>query len=114
METVEKKNGVDTRRMTVRISEDDYERLKYWAQRENIKMNDFVQESVHHYIRYLNHDLDLPDATVRRLNQLVDVIQILSSNQASLERTVIRGFESLMGMTRGENYLNDLETGDLE
>lgn len=113
MENVEKKTGVDTKRITVRISEDDYERLKYWAQREDIKMNDFVQESIHHYIRYLNHDLDLPDATVRRLNQLVDVIQILSSNQASLERTVVRGFESLMGMTRGENYLSDEETGEL-
>lgn len=114
MENTERKKGTDTRRMTVRISEDDYQRLKYWAEREEIKINDFVQESVHHYIRYLNHDLDLPDATVRRINQLVDVVQILSSNQASLERTVIRGFESLMGMTRGENYLNDEETGELE
>ena len=51
MENVEKKTGVDTKRITVRISEDDYERLKYWAQREDIKMNDFVQESIHHYIR---------------------------------------------------------------
>ena len=47
-----------------------------------------------------------------RLNQLVDVVALLSSNVKNLESVVVSGFDSLVGLTRGDNYLLDEGLGD--
>ena len=57
-----------------------------------------------------NEDYDLPTLETRRLNQIVDALTTLSHNVQSLESVTTSGFDSLLGLTRGDNYL--LETDE--
>ena len=103
----------DIHRLTLRINEDDYQRLQYWAARRGISANDYMIEALYAQIRRENGDYDIPTAEVARLNQLVDLVTWLSSNIKSLENVTISGFDSLLGLTRGDNYLLEQEDGDI-
>ena len=81
-------------RVTVTIDDDMYEKLKYWATMEN-------------------GDYDLPKAEILRLNQLIETISVLSSDVKSLESVTIHGFDSLLNLTRGDNYLLEEEDGEI-
>ena len=100
-------------RMTLRLSNDDYERLQYWAARRQMSANEYMEEALQQAIAYENRDYDLPTAEIARLNQLVDVVTNLSSNIKSLEDVTVSGFDSLLGLTRGDNYLLEQEDGEL-
>lgn len=100
-------------RLTLRISEDDFQRLQYWATRREMSVNDYMIEALYAQIRKENRDYDLPTAEIARLNQLVDLVTGLSSNIKSLEDVTVSGFDSLLGLTRGDNYLLEQEDGDL-
>ena len=65
------------------------------------------------YRRRENLDYDLPTLEIARLNELVDQVAALAKNSANLERVVTTGFDSLIGLTRGDNYLLDDEDGEL-
>ena len=43
----------------------------------------------------------------------MDLVTGLSSNIKSLEDVTVSGFDSLLGLTRGDNYLLEQEDGDL-
>lgn len=103
----------DIHRLTLRINEDDYQRLQYWAARRGISANDYMIEALYAQIRRENGDYDIPTAEVARLNQLVDLVTELLSNIKSLENVTISGFDSLLGLTRGDNYLLEQEDGDI-
>ncbi|MBD5585073.1 MAG: hypothetical protein HDQ88_08320 [Clostridia bacterium] len=100
-------------RPRVTLSKSDYERLKYWADKHEMTEGEYVQEAVLHMIRWENKDYDLPVAEVRRLNQLIDITTVLSQNVKSLENITVSRFESLLGLTRGDNYLLEEEDGEL-
>lgn len=100
-------------RMTLRLSNDDYERLQYWAARRQMSGNEYMEEALRQAIKRENWDYDLPTAEIARLNQLVDVVTNLSSNIKSLEDVTVSGFDSLLGLTRGDNYLLEHEDGEL-
>ena len=79
----------DTKRMTVRLDSAEYETVRFWASKIGISENDFVR------------------AEIQRLNQLIDLIGSLSSNISNLEDVTVSGFQSLISLTRGDNYLLD-------
>lgn len=92
-------------KLTIRLPEDLKENVNYWAKRYGMSMSDYINEAIMRTIRYENKDYDIPAAELARLNQLIDVITSLSSNVKSLENVTISGFDSLLGLTRGDNYL---------
>ena len=100
-------------RVTATIDEDLYQNLVYWAKRNQMSINEFLRESILHMIKYQNKDYDLPALEIQRLNQIIDVVGVLSNNVESLENVVVSGFDSLLGLTRGDNYLLESESGDL-
>lgn len=100
-------------RVTVTLDNDRYEQLKYWAARHERSINEYLGDAIDLAIRCENGDYDLPKLEVQRLNQLIDVITTLSSNVQSLESIVVSGFDSLLGLTRGDNYLLESEDGEL-
>lgn len=102
-----------TKRLTIRLSEDDYERVKYWAVQKQCSVNEYVQDALVTQIKRENYDYDIPDVQIARLNQLIDVVLSLSSNVKSLEQVTISGFDSLLGLTRGDNYLLEHEDGEI-
>ena len=92
-------------RITANVNDDDYERLKYWAEKRGMSINDYVRYGVDLAIRRENKDYDLQTLEAGRLNQLVEGMSALSFTVANLEHIVSSGFDSLLRLTRGDNYL---------
>lgn len=101
--------------MFIRLSPDEKQRVEYWADKRGFpSLSEYVAEAVAEQIRRENLDYDLPTLEIARLNELVDQIKALSTNQANLERVISSGFDSLIGLARGDdNYLLDREDGEL-
>lgn len=102
-----------TKRVSVTLDEEEFEILKFWAEKRGLTVNDYLRSAIELSIRRENKDYDLAPLEVQRLNQLIDVINVLSSNVRSLESVTVSGFESLIGLTRGDNYLLEEEDGEL-
>lgn len=100
-------------RRAVRLRQDTDQRASYWADKANISVNEYISEAVEEKIRRENGDYDLPTLEQARLNQLIDQMASLSTNVANLETVTTNGFDSLIGLTRGDNYLLDEEDGEI-
>ncbi|MEO3931432.1 hypothetical protein WMO79_01275 [Micrococcaceae bacterium Sec7.4] len=100
-------------RVPVRLHPDTKARAMYWADRDNISVNEFVVEAVEEKIARKNGDYDLPTLEQARLGQLIDEMKALSTNVGNLETVTLNGFDALMGLTRGDNYLADEENGEI-
>ncbi|MUU73396.1 hypothetical protein GK109_19540 [Pseudarthrobacter sp. GA104] len=108
-------NGNDRReRAFTRLSRDEKQRAEYWADRRDYdSVNEYIAEAVAEKIERENLDFDIPDILTARINQVIDELKAVSTNTANLERVVTMGFDSLIGLTRGDNYLLDEENGEL-
>lgn len=93
--------------MTLRLEDAEYAVVQFWASKMGISENEFVSEAIKLKVRHANGDYDLPTAEIQRLNQLIDLIGGMSSNLNNLEQVVVSGFDSLVSLTRGDNYLLD-------
>lgn len=100
-------------RLTLRLTDEEFKLLEYWAARREMSINEYMIESLSHMIKRENGDYDLPTAEIARLNQLIEVVMSLSSNVKSLENVTVSGFDSLLGLTRGDNYLLEHEDGEI-
>lgn len=98
----------------IRLHPDLLARVRYWADRESMSANEYMALAVEEKIGRANGDYDLPALEIQRLNQVVDEFKSLSSNVANLETVVTAGFDSLLGLTRGDSYLQDAEDGELD
>lgn len=106
--------GVDfgmSHRVTTTLSDEDFLTLQHWAKQDDVSINDFIRDAILFRIRWKQKDYPLAPLEVQRLNQLLDAIMTLSSNVNSLEQVVVSGFDSLLGLVRGDNYLLE-EGGD--
>ena len=86
----------------------------HWAKKNGITINEFLKNAIDFYVAYQNKDYDIPTLEVQRLNQLVDTTAVLSSNVSALEKIITSGFDSLISLTRGDNYLLDEDDGELD
>lgn len=68
-------------------------------------MSELISVMLHQYIDIQNGNYQLPTLEAQRLNQLIDGMAVMSRNMQSLEQVVTSGFDSLIGLTRGDNYL---------
>lgn len=100
-------------RVAVRLHPTTDQQARYWSDKCGISLNEYIVEAVEEKIRRENGDYDLPTLEIARLAQLLDEFRSLSTNVANLESVTLRGFDSLMGLTRGDNYLLDPEDGEL-
>lgn len=100
-------------RHSMRMYPDDFQKLVYWSEQFDMDRTEFLIAAMHHYIKWRNQDYDLPTAEIQRLNQMVDGLQSLVASQGSLETSVISGFNTMLGIIRGDNYLVDEEDGEL-
>ena len=98
--------------LTVRIEEEDFQKMQYWANKKGMSLSEYITAAVDLKIRWDVQDYDLPPLEIQRLNQLIDVITILSENQKSLESVVISRFDALLALTQGDTYLLDGSSGE--
>ena len=99
------KTTEEIHRLTVRLTQKDFERLSYWAEKKGYDINSFIVLLLDRYIDIENGNYQLPTLEVQRLNQMVESMAVMSRNMQSLEMVVTSGFDSLLGLTRGDNYL---------
>lgn len=103
----------DSKRITVTVDDKLYQQLDYWAEKKHISVNQYLKEALESAIAYENQDYPLPTLEQARLNQLIDRIGALESNFKSLESVITSGFDSLLGLTRGDNYLLERDDGEI-
>ncbi|MFK0244518.1 hypothetical protein ACIQUM_07455 [Amycolatopsis azurea] len=100
-------------RVVVRLPPDVKQRVQYWAHKRGFSsVNEYIAEAAAEQVRRENLDYDLPTLEIARINELSDQVKALSTNCANLERVVMLGFDSLLQLTRGDNYLLDNEGTD--
>ena len=97
------------KKLTVRMPDKLNQQVAYWAALNQISANELILEAVELWIRHQNGDYDLPTMEQARLAQLMDLIAVLSQNVDSLEKVTVNGFDSLLNLTRGDNYLANRE-----
>lgn len=105
--------GESTHRVTLRFGDKDYEKLQYWAKKSAMSVNEFAVVMLELYIDIQNGNYQLPTLEVQRLNQLIEHQAVMSRNLKSLESIVISGFDSLLSLTKGDNYLLEEDADDL-
>ena len=110
--TVSTEKVKDCRR-TLRLSPECDEKLAYWADKEGYSVNAFIPVILDLYVDIKNGNYQLPTLEQRRLNQLIESIGVMSKDLQSLQQVVINGLDSLIGLTRGDNYLLEAETGEV-
>ena len=103
----------ERKRVSFRLDADQYEALKYRARARNMSIDEFCRYAIDRVIAIESGDYDVQDLLVQRENQIIDLITSQSVNIANLERVLVDGFSQLIGLTRGDNYLLEDETGDL-
>jgi hypothetical protein len=103
----------DSKRVTATVDAKTFERIQFWADSKNISINQFLNDAIDLAINYENKNYPMTTLEQARLAQLVDGMASLSSNVKSLEKVVTSGFESLLGLTRGDNYLLEHDDGIL-
>lgn len=111
------KKGADrakkTERHNMRLYPDDSRFLVYWADQFGMDQTEFLITAMRHYVKWRNQDYELPTAEIQRLNQMVDAVQSLVVAHGHLETSVVSGFDAMLGIIRGDNYLVEEEDGEL-
>lgn len=102
------------KRITFRVSEDDVSKIDHYAEREGLTRSEFMYAAVEYYMKWINSDYDLPRAEIQRLNQLVDGFNSLTKAVENNTNVTLSGFDGMMNIYRGDNYLDQKESGDLD
>lgn len=100
-------------RKSIRLHPDTVQQVDYWRGKSGLAENEFFVEAIEEKIARMNGDYNVPDLFLQRMNQLIDEVRANSTTNANLERVVTSGFDSLLGMARGDVYLADDESGEL-
>lgn len=104
----------NTVRISLRLDEDTHERLKYWSARKQVSLNTYILDAIDLMIAYENGDYDVPTALIQRINQLTGTVMAVQSSMDNLTNVTINGFDAIVGLARGDNYLAQEEDGELE
>lgn len=94
-------------RLTLRLTEKDFERLEYWSSKRKVSINEFIPILLDRWIAIENGNYELSTLEQQRLNQLIDVVKGLSMDIQNQGSILTAGFESLLQLTKGDNYLFD-------
>lgn len=98
----------------LRLHPDTRERVSYWSAKEGISVNEYITEAVSEKIARANGDYDLPTLEIARLGQMLDEMVGISRDVRNLQSVVISMADTIVGLTRGDNYLTEPETGELD
>lgn len=98
----------------IRLHADLIERVRYWSEREGLSANEYMALAIEEKVGRANGDFDIPALGIQRMNQLIDEVAAMSTNLHNLETVVTSGFDSILGLTRGDSYLQDADDGELD
>lgn len=104
-----------TKRISALLTEEEYKVLYYWAGKRGMSIGEYVREALARSIRYENRDYtDAPSILVQQQNQIIDGQRAHHEDMVSLMRMLQSLADTVMGLTRGDNYLlEEPDDGDL-
>ena len=88
------------------VSEELYNQICYWAGKRNMSKTEFVKNSVQLAIDIQNDNFTDPTFTLNRISELTEHISVMEDKLDILATTITKGFDALLRVTRGENYLD--------
>ena len=94
-------------RANIRMTEDLYNSINYWAEKKGVKVTDYIRDALLLQIKRDNKDYDLQSLEAHRLNQIIDTLEAVSANMSCLQDIVQSNFVNLMAVVHGTNYLMD-------
>ena len=107
MNSIMEKEKVMEYRANVRMTEELYNSINYWAEKKGVKVTDYIRDALLLQIKRDNKDYDLPSLEAHRLNQIIDSLEAVSANMSCLQDIVQSNFLNLMTVMNGTNYLMD-------
>lgn len=100
-------------RISVTIDQKTYEKTQYWADKKHMSLSEYVVEAIIKQIQHETSDFDIPNLAIQRINQNTEALEAMSSNLEQVETMIMRGFDQIIGLTRGDNYLLSEDDGEL-
>lgn len=104
-----KRTAPGSKRVTMTVTADEYERLMFWSNKNDMSINEYLHECFSHMIDYENGVYDVPSIVMERMNLVVDAVTMNSSKLDSLSQFITSGFQSLLAAARGDDYLHTEE-----
>lgn len=101
----------------VRLDPDDRARVEYWsAKRGYPSISEYVSDAVAEKIRRENLDFEnsQTDLHLNRLNQIIDNQKAEMAFNENMSHVLMVAINSIIGLTRGDNYLTDEPDGELD
>lgn len=98
-------------RLTLRIDDVTKRNAEFWANHSSagaMSLNEFIVDAVEEKIARLSgHIPDMDNIVVNRLNQMQDSFDGLRSDINNVQAVVVNGFDSIVAMGNGGNFLLD-------
>lgn len=105
----------DDKRLTVRMPKQFGAEVEYWASAQGISQNEFAADALFEKVLRCkgDHIADANSETVAVINQFTDRMAALEYSVNHLTRIIMTVANSVMLLTRGDNYLLDVAREDL-
>ena len=104
----------NTTRVTATIPDEMHKQLLFYAAKKGISINQYLYDALEHAIAWENQDYPLSTIETARLAQLVDIVSGVKSDVENIHKVIDSGFNSLLTLTKGDNYLLDGSEDDVE
>ena len=105
-----------SKRVTLRMDEDVYERLRYWSERKDLSINDYVATAVEDAVSRDSGAMpEYNDLFLGRFNQLIDMVGDVSSKLDNQAVVINHGLGTMISIARGDDnmLLDDDIDGEL-
>lgn len=99
----------DMRTVTVslRVNTTLNEQMKYWSNKRELTLTEYITDAVREKIARENGDYDLPTMEQARLAQLIDNVKTLDSTVGNFEKSFMSMIESIVILSRDPKYMID-------
>lgn len=99
--------------LSLRIHPDLHQRLHYWAEKNDLSVNEYIISAIETAIDHENKNYDLPTAEIQRINQIADTVAGLDHRMETGFKTIFQMMDIFINLTRGDNYLAGEDDGEL-
>lgn len=91
--------------VSMRVNSTLNEQLRYWSNKRELTLSEYMIDAVREKIARENGDYDLPTLEAARLAQIVDELRTQSVTIKNLETTISSMLESIIMLSRDPKYM---------
>lgn len=91
--------------VSMRVNSTLNEQLRYWSDKRELTLSEYMIDAVREKIARENGDYDLPTLEIGRLAQIVDELRTQSVTINNLEKTISSMLQSIIMLSRDPKYM---------